>query len=473
VLKFAAFAHAATQVRMATRRDLPADVAAAFERVPEAGERFAALPAEEQVRWLHWIDRARGRRARNRRIDEMVRRLIPSATAAEEEVAAGPPPERYWWLWLLLLLLLVVGGLLAWYFLSRGDDKTTVPNVTGLRETVAVQRIEDEDLEALPRVSPSNRPQGVVFAQRPGAGTQLEEGQTVEIFISTGRLAVPDVTGLSLPQARERLEDAGYEVEVRRRASTRPRGVVVDQDPAAGVTAVRGATVTLFVSSGVRPVVLPSVVGMSQGEALQRLTRLGLRPELNNVPSDRPAGTVVAQNPPAESEVDRGSKVIINVSTGTPGTTTTETATMTTTTTAASGQVRAPRVVGLFQASALRRLNTLGLRPQVFYVTSSQPANRVVSQQPAAGTTLRRDAPVRINVSTGPNPQPAATVPNVLGMDQATAANTLRSAGFRVLVLNRPTSDQSQDGNVVDQQPRAGASIPGGSLVTIFIGRSQ
>jgi beta-lactam-binding protein with PASTA domain len=454
---------------MAKRRDLPADVADAFERVPEARERFAALPAEEQVRWLRWIDRARSRRGRNARIDEMVRRLIPSATAAEEEVTepVGPPPDRYWWLWLLLLLLLVVGGLLAWYFLSRGDDKTTVPNVIGLQETVATERIEDRDLEALPRVAPSNRPQGIVFAQRPGAGTQLEDGQTVTIFISSGRLAVPDVTGLPLAQARRRLEDAGYDVEVRRRASTRPRGIVVDQDPAAGVTAVRGATVTLFVSSGVRPVVVPSVVGMSQGEAVQRLTRLGLRPELNNVPSDQPAGTVVAQNPPADTEVDRGSEVILNVSTGTPG------ATTTTTTTTAASQVRVPSVVGLFQAPALRRLNSLGLRPQVFYVNSSEPANRVISQQPAAGARVTRDAPVRVNVSTGPNPQPAATVPNVVGMDQATAANTLRSAGFRVLVLNRVTSDESEDGNVVEQQPRAGASIPGGSLVTIFIGRLQ
>jgi beta-lactam-binding protein with PASTA domain len=396
-------------------------------------------------------------------------------TATEEEITErpGPPPERHWWVWLLLLLILVVGGLLAWYFLSRGDDKTTVPNVIGLRETAAAQRIEESDLDPLPRVAPSNRPQGVVFAQRPGAGTQLEEGQTVTIFISSGRLAVPEVTGLPLPQARQRLEEAGFEVEVRRRASTRPRGVVVEQDPAAGVTAVRGTTVTLFVSSGERPVVVPSLVGLSQSAAVQRLTRLRLRPELNDVPSDRPSGIVVAQKPAADAEVDRGSTVILNVSTGTPGTMTTETATVTTTTTAAPTQVRAPRVIGLFQTPALRRLNTLGLRPRVFYVRSSQPANRVVSQQPAAGTALRRGSPVRVNVSTGPSPQPAATVPNVVGMDQATAANTMRSAGFRVLVLNRPTSDQSQDAVVVDQQPRAGSSIPGGSLVTIFIGRLQ
>ncbi|MGZ4391839.1 MAG: YdeI/OmpD-associated family protein [Gaiellaceae bacterium] len=67
---------------MATRRELPADVAAALDRVPEAGSHFAALPADRQTAWIDWIDRARGRRARAGRIDEMVRRLLPSAATA-------------------------------------------------------------------------------------------------------------------------------------------------------------------------------------------------------------------------------------------------------------------------------------------------------------------------------------------------------------------------------------------------------
>jgi len=118
---------------MATRRELPADVAAALDRVPEARDRFAALPGERQAEWLSWIDAGGGDRERAGRIDEMIRRLLPSA-ATEEEVAepVGPPPQRYWWLWLLLLLLLVLGGLLAWWLLSRGSDKSTVPNVIGL-----------------------------------------------------------------------------------------------------------------------------------------------------------------------------------------------------------------------------------------------------------------------------------------------------------------------------------------------------
>jgi beta-lactam-binding protein with PASTA domain len=464
---------------MATRPQLPADVAAALDRVPAARDRFAGLAPEQQAAWLDWINRGRGRRGRARRIDEMVRRLVPATTAAQEEVVepTGPPPERYWWLWLLLLLLLVAGGLLAWYFSSRGNDKAIVPNVIGLREQAAAQRIQDEGLDAIPKTGQSNRPQGVVFAQKPGAGTQLGKGQDVTIFISTGQFGVPDVTGLPLDQAQQQLQSKGFKVEVKRVASSKQKGIVLAQAPAAGVTAARGTTVTLTVSNGQKPVVVPRVVGQEQGAAVNALTKLGLKPVLHNVPSAQPAGTVVGQKPPAGKEVDKGSAVTLNVSTGTPSTTTGTTTTGTTTTTGATTTSAAPaslpRLVGLGQTTALRRLNAMGLRPTVVYVRSTQPVNRVLSQSPAAGTSVSRGTRVRINVSTGANPEAAVTVPDVAGQDQASATQALRDAGFKVFVLTRQTSDPSQDGLVVEQQPRAGSSIPGGLLVTIFVGRSS
>ena len=460
---------------MASRHELPADVATAFDRVPEADSQFAALPADRQAAWLDWIDRARGRPARAARIDELVRRLLPSAAVTEDEVAepVGPPPERYWWLWLVLLLLLVVGGLLAWYFLTRGSDKATVPNVIGLREDAAAVRIHDRGLDVLPRTGTSNRPPGIVFAEKPGPGTQLDKGQTVTIFSSSGRLAVPDVTGLPLTDAEQKLMANGFKVEVKRVASSKPKGIVVSQEPVAGVSAVSGTTVKLTVSSAVKPVVVPRLVGQTQGAAVAALTKLGLKPVLRNVPSDKPVGTIVGQNPPAGQEVDKGSKVIVKVSTGTSTTTTATTTatTVTTTTTVPSGPARVPTVVGLAQTPALRRLNVLGLRPTVVYVASSQQANKVVAQSPAPGKTLPHGSRVRVSVSTGPNPQPATTIPTVVGQDQATAVQTLRAAGFRVAVPNRPTSDQSKDGMVVEQQPKAGTSIPAGLQVTIFVGR--
>src|SRR5919205_3644287 len=144
---------------MGTRGRFPDDFAAALDRVPEARDRFAAMPPERQAQWVDWIDRARGRR-RAARIDDAIRRLLPSAAVAEEEVAepVGPPPERNWWIWLLLLLLLVVAGLLLWYFLSRGSEKRTVPDVVGLRSAAAAQRLSDKDLKAIPTSAPSSRP---------------------------------------------------------------------------------------------------------------------------------------------------------------------------------------------------------------------------------------------------------------------------------------------------------------------------
>jgi beta-lactam-binding protein with PASTA domain len=457
---------------MASRRD----------RVRAAGDSVAALPPDQLTPWPNWIDRWRGRRGREARIDEMAWRRRPPAATTEEEVVeepAGPPPtERYWWLWLLLLLLLVVGGLIAWWLLTRGNDKSTVPNVIGLRSQAAVSRIHDRDLKALPRVGQSNRPPNVVFAQKPGAGTQLDEGQTVTISISSGRLVVPDVTGLPLADAKQSLRRAHFSFTVKRVASSRPKGIVVEQSPVAGVTAVGGTAVKLNVSSGAKPVVVPRVVGQTQGAAVTTLTRVGLKPVLQNVPSSKAAGIVVGQKPAAGKEVDKGSKVTVNVSSGTGGTTTVQTTTLSTTTTTpgttttAAARVPVPRVRALAVTTGLRRLNALQFRPVVRYAGSSLPAGQIISQSPTSGTTASRRSRVRITVSNGPNPNTAASVPSVVGQQQADAVSTLRQAGFRVLTLYRQTSDPLKNGIVLEQQPVAGSSIPRGSWVAIFVGRS-
>jgi beta-lactam-binding protein with PASTA domain len=306
---------------MATRQELPADFAAALDRFPAARDRFAAMPVDRQNEWLNWIARGRGRR-RAQRIDEAVRRLSPPATAAAagEEIAepAGPPPDRTWWLWLLLLLLLVVGGLLAWFFATRGPGKTTVPKVVGMRAPDAVFTLHRKHLKDLRFTAPSSKPTGVVFAQRPGAGAQVDKGQTVAISISSGpaHITVPNVIGDPLAQATSKIQAKGFVPVAKRHASTKPKGIVFAQQPLAGVTAVKGTTVILSVSTGVKPVTVPPLVGETQGAAVTTLTKAGLTAKLNNVPSTKPAGQVVAQNPPAGTKVDKGSTVKLNLSTG-------------------------------------------------------------------------------------------------------------------------------------------------------------
>lgn len=457
---------------MATPSRLPPDVAAAFNEVPAAGERFSALPAERQNEWLAWLDRAEGDRDRQQRLDEMMRQLGPNAVTTEEEVVP-PPRPRPWWPWLLLLLLLVVGGLIAWWLLTRGNDKTTVPHVVGLQQQVAETRIHDANLKVLTAQGPSDQPQGIVFKQKPGAGTQLDEGQTVTITISNGpaRASVPDVRGKTEKEAVAQLTGLGFKTTVKRAASSKQTGTVVSQAPAAGVTAEKGATVTLVVSNGQKPVVVPAVVGLDQNSAVQKLTAVDLVPQIHNASSTRPKGTVFGQKPPAGTEVDKGSHVTINVSTGSGGGGTTTNGTTTNgTTTNASGRVQTPDVTGLAVTAAARRVNAEGLRPTLMYVDSSENAGIVTDQSPAGGTSLGKGSRVRLSISNGPNPAAPVDVPNVVHKAQSTAAETIRQAGLRVFVLFRKTTNAGQIGLVLEQQPAAGTSIPGGSRVALIVG---
>jgi eukaryotic-like serine/threonine-protein kinase len=126
--------------------------------------------------------------------------------------------------------------------------------------------------------------------------------------------------------------------------------------------------------------------------------------------------------------------------------------------------VTVPRVLRLGFVIGLRRLSSAGFRPVVRYVSSTRPTGTIVAQTPATGTAPRGSR-VRVAVSEGPSPAPLASVPNVIGSDQATATSTLRQAGFKVLVLFRKATNQSQDGLVIDQQPQPGARSPTGSFV--------
>src|SRR5437763_154700 len=94
--------------------------------------------------------------------------------------------------------------------------------------------------------------------------------------------------------------------------TTVPPVVGLRSQQAAGVAVAEGTTVILSVSTGVKPVTVPSVVGETQGVAVTALTRAGLKPKLQNVPSAQPPGQVVSQKPPAGRKVDKGSTVTLN-----------------------------------------------------------------------------------------------------------------------------------------------------------------
>ena len=406
----------------------------------------------------------------------------PTAPFPPEE----PPAERELWPWLLALAIVVVGGIVAGIVVARHHHhkKRTVtvaathlvPSVVSLPKVVAIKRVTGAGFEAQVRFASSSKRKGMVVAQAPQGDARLSQGGTVALTVSGGKpkLAAPNVVGMPIAVAVKRLQAAGLKSRQRVIFASAAPGRVVTQQPAAGTAVKKGGTVALSVSRGPQRVAVPNVVGRRRDDAIARIKGAGLVPAVFSVPSQEPRGFVVAQSPQPGTKAPKHSRVRLNVSQGAPAATTTTTATSsapTTTTTTTAATATVPNVVGESQAAAQRRLRASGFRVRTVYVASTQPQGTVVAQRPAPGTSLRRDSLVRINVSNGPNAKPAKAVPDVSGEDEATARADLQAAGFRVSVVDQPTTDENEDGLVLDQDPPAGTKAPAGSVVTIFVGR--
>jgi eukaryotic-like serine/threonine-protein kinase len=277
-------------------------------------------------------------RARRTRVDQEV--AGPPVVEEDQYVPPRQPPLPEIWPWLLLLLLVVIGGLLAAYFLTRenGNKKSsasavTVPAVVGLKQSNAIKQLDERGLVPQLATGPSRFPAGTVFAQDPGAGTSLNQGSLVKVSVSSAtQISVPNVVGSKTSVAVSRLKAAGLHSQVTTVAATAAPGVVVKESPVAGTRVTKGSTVSLQVSKGEATV--PDVRGQSASDAKAALQTAGLVSVEFKVPSAQPEGTVTAQKPLANEKAARGSKVRINVSTGSassPGTTSGTTTSATTT----------------------------------------------------------------------------------------------------------------------------------------------
>jgi serine/threonine-protein kinase len=146
------------------------------------------------------------------------------------------------------------------------------------------------------------------------------------------QVTVPNLVGSTADAAEQLLETAGLKAARKTVDSPKPRGIVVAQDPADGTEVANGSTVTLSVSSGKGTVKVPAVSGMSQAEAVTAIVNAGLVPVVITVPSQKPTQTVIAQDPPANQEVPARSQVRLNVSGGPATTETTTVTTLQNTT---------------------------------------------------------------------------------------------------------------------------------------------
>lgn len=130
---------------------------------------------------------------------------------------------------------------------SEGPPPVTVPEVAGAAADDAVAALEAEGLQVeREEVFDDEAAPGTVIRTEPGAGEGVAQDGTVTVVVSRGpEGTVPDVVDLSLEEATEVLEEAGYVVVPRGFGEIFGKGVV-ETDPAAGEQLAPGGEVVVW-----------------------------------------------------------------------------------------------------------------------------------------------------------------------------------------------------------------------------------
>jgi serine/threonine-protein kinase len=257
----------------------------------------------------------------------------------------------------------------------------------------------------------------------------------------------PALVGLTLGQARDRLESTGLELSSRRGFSeTVPVGEIISSDPGPGDRVLDQGTVTVVVSKGKERYDMPAVVGSAEDDAVAALGNNHLDAEVARRWSEEVAkGVVISSSEHAGTPLRRDTDVVLVVSKG-------------------RQPIDVPDLVGRTEAEAravLRKVKLTAAVSQEF--DASVPKGEVISQIPADGTLYAGDE-VALLVSKG---APLVDVPSVFALDRDTAVETLEDAGFEVDV--READGYVGLNRVVSQSPGSLSEAPEGSTVTVYL----
>jgi eukaryotic-like serine/threonine-protein kinase len=202
-------------------------------------------------------------------------------------------------------------------YVSTGPPQTTVPSVVGEQVDKALSDLQEAKLKGKTQRVDSDKPDGEVVSQTPKAGASIDEGSTVTIKVSKGPqpIGVPSVIGLTFESAQSMLLARGFAVFRKDVESDQPKGIVVDQSPAADTFQAPRTTITLSVSKGPTTSTVPTVTSLAQADAVQQLRDSGFRVRVVSQPVSDPDqdGIVQSQDPPGGTQKAPGSTVTIAV----------------------------------------------------------------------------------------------------------------------------------------------------------------
>ena len=270
---------------------------------------------------------------------------------------------------------------------------------------------------------------------------QAEQEQDQEA--QANMVTVPDVEDRPRSEVIAELEDLDLLVTVNEEANPDiARDNAIRINPAPGSQLQRNSTVILTVSSGREITEVPDVVGLSLEDASRALSDAGLSMSDSVEEEESSAdstGRVTQQNPPAGSQLSRGSRVTVTVGTG-------------------PRMIRVPsNLVGQDIEDVRSTLDAMGFDVQVENVDSTETDGQVLSVSDE-GNEIPADSTVTVRVSNGQ----LIVAPDLVRQTPEEAEEALRDAGWSGRFnIGRPVNT----GSAVDSDLIAWASVSEGDSV--------
>ncbi|MFJ9756119.1 Stk1 family PASTA domain-containing Ser/Thr kinase [Streptomyces sp. NPDC101149] len=252
---------------------------------------------------------------------------VINRTSRLEMPAPGPPaarrgrPRRGVFALVLAVLVLFGVGTGVWYINS--GQFTKVPPLLAKTEAEARDRLGQAGLEVkqVKHAYSDTVARGTVISSDPTTGARIRSHDSVTLTVSDGpeTVEVPDLKGVRLGKAQDRLEQHGLVAGMVTRAFSEdvPEGFVIGTDPEAGTERHGGSAIALTVSKG-SPVEVPDVTGSSLDDATAELRDAGLDVKIadTRIMSEFEAGQIAEQSPGAGKEAGEGDTVTLTISKG-------------------------------------------------------------------------------------------------------------------------------------------------------------
>ncbi len=223
-------------------------------------------------------------------------------------------PQKYIVLSAAVIFLIAFLGAFLSYGNFWSNTTVDVPNVVGKQVSVAKNMLEDKHLRvSTSEVTNTDIPAGQVISQTPGAGEKVKEQRTIHLVVSkgVGDITVPDLSGLSLEQARQRLKDIGLVVGkiTQQSMDGKPDNVIIAQTPSGDSKVAKGTTVDVVVNKAkAKKVKMPDLIGMTLKDARDVLASHNL--SVNQIVGSIEEKSVVTnQSTKSGDEIDEGTAI--------------------------------------------------------------------------------------------------------------------------------------------------------------------